>query len=59
MFKTATNFNDYFGNMKVGELFKQPELAQTLERIADKGVSEFYRARPPTCWWRRCRPIKA
>jgi len=42
LFKTATNFNDYFGNMKVGELFKQPEMAQTLERIADKGVSEFY-----------------
>ncbi|QXI47162.1 gamma-glutamyltransferase [Pseudomonas anuradhapurensis] len=42
MFKTATNFNDYFGNMKVGQLFKQPEMAQTLERIADKGVSEFY-----------------
>jgi len=45
MFKTATNFNDYFGNMKVGELFKQPELAQTLERIADKGVSEFYQGK--------------
>ncbi|WP_336202013.1 gamma-glutamyltransferase [Pseudomonas guariconensis] len=45
MFKTATNFNDYFGNMKVGELFKQPELTQTLERIADKGVSEFYQGK--------------
>ncbi|WP_054899137.1 MULTISPECIES: gamma-glutamyltransferase [unclassified Pseudomonas] len=45
MFKTATNFNDYFGNMKVGEAFKQPELAQTLERIADKGVSEFYQGK--------------
>ena len=45
MFKTATNFNDYFGNMKVGELFKQPEMAQTLERIADKGVSEFYQGK--------------
>lgn len=45
LFKTATNFNDYFGNMKVGELFKQPELAQTLERIADKGVSEFYQGK--------------
>ncbi|WP_144174845.1 gamma-glutamyltransferase [Pseudomonas sp. Kh13] len=45
MFKTATNFNDYFGTMKVGELFKQPEMAQTLERIADKGVSEFYQGR--------------
>ncbi|MBA6110588.1 gamma-glutamyltransferase [Pseudomonas asiatica] len=45
MFKTSTNFNDYFGNMKVGELFKQPEMAQTLERIADKGVSEFYQGK--------------
>ncbi|MBH3385893.1 gamma-glutamyltransferase [Pseudomonas juntendi] len=45
MFKTATNFNDYFGNMKVGELFRQPELAQTLERIAAKGVSEFYQGK--------------
>ncbi|EPJ8758264.1 gamma-glutamyltranspeptidase [Pseudomonas putida] len=45
MFKTATNFNGYFGNMKVGELFKQPEMAQTLERIADKGVSEFYQGK--------------
>lgn len=45
MFKTATNFNDYFGSMKVGELFKQPEMAQTLERIADKGVSEFYQGK--------------
>jgi len=45
MFKTATNFNDYFGNMKVGELFQQPEMAQTLERIADKGVSEFYQGK--------------
>lgn len=45
MYKTATNFNDYFGNMKVGELFKQPEMAQTLERIADKGVSEFYQGK--------------
>jgi len=45
LFKTATNFNDYFGNMKVGEMFKQPEMAQTLERIADKGVSEFYQGK--------------
>ncbi|MDG9882998.1 gamma-glutamyltransferase [Pseudomonas putida CSV86] len=45
LFKDSTNFNDYFGHMKVGETFKQPELAQTLERIADKGVSEFYQGR--------------
>jgi len=45
LFKDSTNFNEYFGQMKVGETFKQPELAQTLERIADKGVSEFYQGR--------------
>ena len=45
LFKDSTNFNDYFGTMKVGETFKQPELAQTLERIADKGVSEFYQGK--------------
>ena len=37
-----TNFAAYFGTMKAGELFRQPELSQTLERIADKGASEFY-----------------
>ena len=45
LFKTATNFNDYFGTMKVGELFKQPERARTHERSADKGVSEFYQGK--------------
>ncbi len=45
LFKDSTNFNDYFGHMKVGETFRQPELAQTLERIADKGVSEFYQGK--------------
>ncbi|MFJ4375869.1 gamma-glutamyltransferase [Pseudomonas japonica] len=45
LFKDSTNFDDYFGQMKIGETFKQPELAQTLERIADKGVSEFYQGR--------------
>jgi len=37
-----TNFGDYFGGMKAGETFRQPELAKTLERIADKGANEFY-----------------
>lgn len=45
LFKDSTNFNDYFGSMKVGATFTQPELAQTLERIADKGVSEFYQGK--------------
>ncbi|MDE1169182.1 MAG: gamma-glutamyltransferase [Pseudomonas sp.] len=42
LFNGQTNFNDYFGNMKVGETFRQPELAQTLERIADQGAKDFY-----------------
>lgn len=42
LFKDSTNFGDYFGSMKVGATFRQPELAATLERIADKGVKEFY-----------------
>lgn len=45
LFKSSTNFPQYFGSMKVGERFTQPELAQTLERIADKGVSEFYQGK--------------
>lgn len=42
LFKDSTNFGDYFGSMKVGATFRQSELAATLERIADKGVKEFY-----------------
>ena len=41
-FNGATNFNDYFGAMKAGETFKQPELAETLARIAEQGAKEFY-----------------
>lgn len=43
LFKGTTNFNDYFGSMKVGEVLRQPELAKTLERIANKGADEFYK----------------
>lgn len=41
-FGGKTNFADYFGKMKPGELHRQPELAKTLERIADQGPKDFY-----------------
>jgi len=37
-----TNFDLYFGQLKPGDRFKQPELANTLERIAKRGKSGFY-----------------
>lgn len=43
LFNGQTNFSDYFGSMKQGEIFKQPEMAKTLERIAAKGSDEFYK----------------
>ena len=38
-----TNFSDYFGALTAGEIFHQPELADTLERISLEGPEEFYR----------------
>jgi gamma-glutamyltranspeptidase/glutathione hydrolase len=41
-FGDKTNFNQYFGAMKAGTTFKQPELAATLTRIANQGAKGFY-----------------
>lgn len=40
-----TNFARYFGAMKAGENFKQPELAATLKRIAAQGPDDFYKGK--------------
>lgn len=45
LFNGTTNFERYFGTMSAGSNFRQPELAETLERIADQGADEFYKGR--------------
>lgn len=41
---SRVNFNHYFGGkMVAGQLFVQPELANTLQRISDNGADEFYK----------------
>ncbi len=42
-FGDATNFADYFGGARADEVFRQPELARTLRRIAEHGPEDFYR----------------
>jgi gamma-glutamyltranspeptidase/glutathione hydrolase len=39
----ATNFDRYYAKVEAGTLFRQPELAATLARIASGGAQEFYR----------------
>ena len=42
-FDDRVNFHKFFGHMSEGEVFRQPELAATLERIAEYGPDDFYR----------------
>lgn len=42
LFEGKTNFVRYFGRMKSGETFRQPELARTLQRISRDGPKDFY-----------------
>lgn len=43
--KIKVNFSTYFGGLKAGDTFKQPELAQTLKRISKEGKDGFYRGK--------------
>ena len=44
-FDGKTNFNDYFNHINSSKVFKQPELAKTLARIAEFGADDFYRGK--------------
>ncbi|WDE07525.1 gamma-glutamyltransferase [Thalassomonas viridans] len=39
------NFADYFGEIKAGQVFKQPALAESLKRIRDHGPDGFYKGK--------------
>ena len=41
-FGGRSNFDQYFGSMKEGETFRQPELAAVLTRLANDGAKDFY-----------------
>jgi gamma-glutamyltranspeptidase/glutathione hydrolase len=41
-FAGNANFDTYFGAMKAGADFKQPDLAAVLTRIAEDGAADFY-----------------
>lgn len=45
LFNGQTNFTEYFGTMRPGEVFKQPQMAETLTRIAAVGPDEFYKGK--------------
>lgn len=40
---TVPGFMDHFGGLRAGEIFRQPQLATTLRRIANEGAADFYR----------------
>lgn len=42
-YEGKTNFQEFFSGLRAGALFRQPELANTLQRIAKGGVDEFYK----------------
>lgn len=44
-FAGKTNFDTYFGNLKQGVIFRQPDLAAVLQRISDQGPKDFYRGK--------------
>ena len=44
-FTGKTNFDAYFSTLKAGVTYRQPELAETLSRIASDGGREFYEGR--------------
>lgn len=41
-FDGKTNFEQYFGDIDTAHKFRQPELAETLARIAESGPDDFY-----------------
>ncbi|SDC61253.1 gamma-glutamyltransferase [Paraburkholderia lycopersici] len=41
-FGGKTNFDQYFGDLKEGVTFRQPDLANVLTRIANQGAKDFY-----------------
>ena len=44
-FETRTNFSNYFAKARAEERFQQPELAMTLQRIAQTDGADFYRGK--------------